>query len=119
MLFIYSLNLATLNQYCHPYYVASHASKNELFLPFSTPMTLFAPTDEAFDNLPREVYNRLDSDPDLLKNVLLGHVIPKNPIFYREGSLGSDQVYESAALNGTFLRVNVYLKNKFYDVSKI
>lgn len=90
-------------------------SNNELFLPFSTPLTLFAPTNEAFENIPREVFNQLDSDPELLKNVLLGHVIPKTPIFYRNGDLRNDQVYESAALNGTYLRVNVYLKNKFYD----
>ena len=95
----------------------SHNSTNELFLPFSTPLTLFAPTNEAFDELPKEVFNKLDSDPELLKNVLLGHVIPKNPIFYRNGELKSDQVYESAAINGSYLRVNVYLKNKFYDVS--
>ena len=56
---------------------------------------------------------------DLLKNVLLGHVIPKTPIFYRNGGLKSDQVYESATANGTILRVNVYLKNKFYDVSYV
>ena len=94
-------------------------SSNDLFLPFSTPLTLFAPTNEAIDNLPREVYGQLNSNPELLKNVLLGHVIPKTPIFYRNGGLKSDQVYESATANGTILRVNVYLKNKFYDVSYV
>ena len=97
----------------------SQNSKNELFLPFSTPLTLFAPTDEAFENLPQYVFSKLDSDPELLKNVLLGHVIPKNSIFYRDCDLKSDQVYESAVLNGTSLRVNIYLKNSFYDVSNI
>ena len=91
---------------------------NELILLFSSPLTLFAPTNEAFDNIPREVFNQLDSDRDLLKNVLLGHVVPKTTIFYRDGNLRNDQVYESAALDGTLLRVNVYLKNKFYDVSR-
>ena len=91
---------------------------NELILFFSSPLTLFAPTNEAFDNIPREVFNQLDSDRDLLKNVLLGHVVPKTTIFYRDGNLRNDQVYESAALDGTLLRVNVYLKNKFYDVSR-
>jgi len=81
----------------------------------SSPLTLFAPTNEAFEDIPREVFNQLDSDTELLKNVLLGHVIPQKSIFYRNGDLTSDQVYESAALNGTLLRVNVYLKNKFYD----
>lgn len=91
---------------------------NELILLFSSPLTLFAPTNEAFDNIPREVFNQLDADRDLLKNVLLGHVVPKTTIFYRDGNLRNDQVYESAALDGTLLRVNVYLKNKFYDVSR-
>jgi len=81
----------------------------------SSPLTLFAPTNEAFENIPREVFNQLDADRDLLKNVLLGHVVPKTTIFYRDGNLRNDQVYESAALDGTLLRVNVYLKNKFYD----
>ena len=96
---------------------ANETSTNELFLPFSSPLTLFAPTNEAFEDIPREVFNQLDSNTELLKNVLLGHVIPQKSIFYRNGDLTSDQVYESAALNGTLLRVNVYLKNKFYDVS--
>ena len=85
--------------------------------PFSSPLTLFAPTNEAFDELPTDVFSKLESDPELLKNVLLAHVIPKNTIFYRDGELKDDQVYESGALNGTYLRVNVYLKNKFYNVS--
>jgi len=80
-----------------------------------SPLTLFAPTNEAFEGIPREVFNQLDSDPELLKNVLLGHVIPQKTIFYKDGNLTSDQVYESAALSGTLLRVNVYLKNQFYD----
>ena len=93
-------------------------SRNELFLPFSAPLTFFAPTDEAFGNLTKEEFKKLDSDPELLKNVLLGHVVPKKALFYRGGALEEDQVYESAAPTGPLLRVNIYLKSKFFDVSR-
>ena len=61
--------------------------------------------------------SKLDEDPELLKSVVLGHVIPNHALFYGRSELKSDQVYQSAARNGTLLRVNVYLKSKFFDVS--
>ena len=81
-------------------------------------MTFFAPTDEAFGNLTKVEFKKLDSDPELLKNVLLGHVVPKKALFYRGDTLGEDQIYESAAPTGSLLRVNIYLKSNFFDVSK-
>ncbi|XP_035690622.1 transforming growth factor-beta-induced protein ig-h3-like isoform X1 [Branchiostoma floridae] len=39
-------------------------------------MTVFAPTDSAFDNVPQETLNRLLADRRCLKNLLLHHVIP-------------------------------------------
>ncbi|XP_059092190.1 periostin-like [Tigriopus californicus] len=41
----------------------------------SGPFTIFAPTDEAFDLIPREALNELLDDPSALKNVLLKHVV--------------------------------------------
>lgn len=41
----------------------------------SGPFTIFAPTDAAFDLIPREALNELLEDPSALKNVLLKHVV--------------------------------------------
>ena len=40
------------------------------------PFTVFAPTDEAFANLPEGVVDSLLANPDKLKQVLLYHVVP-------------------------------------------
>lgn len=74
------------------------------------PLTLFAPTNEAFANLPPATVNALTSDPELLKNVLLYHVIPKSAI--PSSALKADN--KVATATGTTLRVNVY--NKYYPV---
>lgn len=39
------------------------------------PFTIFAPTDDAFNNLPAGTLDNLLKNPDLLRNVLLYHVI--------------------------------------------
>jgi uncharacterized surface protein with fasciclin (FAS1) repeats len=40
------------------------------------PFTVFAPTDAAFAKVPQATLNALAADPDLLKSVLLYHVVP-------------------------------------------
>lgn len=39
------------------------------------PFTVFAPTNAAFDKLPKEVLEKVGSDKELLKKVLLAHVV--------------------------------------------
>lgn len=48
------------------------------------PLTVFAPTDEAFAAVPEETLAELQSDPEALRRVLLYHVV--------EGDVTSDQV---------------------------
>merc|ERR1712223_1664574 len=40
------------------------------------PFTVFAPTNEAFERLPQSTVDALTADPELLKKVLLYHVVP-------------------------------------------
>jgi uncharacterized surface protein with fasciclin (FAS1) repeats len=40
------------------------------------PFTVFAPTNDAFDALPAYIGNVLESDPDLLGDILTYHVVP-------------------------------------------
>ena len=42
------------------------------------PFTVFAPTEEAFRAVPKETLNKLAGDKELLKKVLLYHVVPAN-----------------------------------------
>jgi OOP family OmpA-OmpF porin len=47
----------------------------ELADPGADPVTLFAPTDDAFDDVPADVIAELRADPDLLHRVLRHHVV--------------------------------------------
>lgn len=76
------------------------------------PFTLFAPTNEAFAKLPKEVVASLTSNPDALKDVLLLHVIPNAAI--KAGDLAKDQ--KVAAANGKPIRVNKYTKGRYTKV---
>merc|ERR1711973_826668 len=69
--------------------------------------TIFAPTNEAFAALPSEVVAALTSDPELLKNTLLYHVIPNAAI--PSSALKADNKVDTAT--GAPLRVNVYKKH--------
>jgi uncharacterized surface protein with fasciclin (FAS1) repeats len=53
------------------------------------PLTVFAPTDEAFAAVPEETLAALADDPEQLKRVLLYHVV--------EGAVTSDQVADGAS----------------------
>jgi len=73
------------------------------------PFTVFAPTNEAFAKLPTELVNTLTSDVELLKKVLLFHVV--------SGEVYSKDLSNDLSVNsveGSPLRVNIYLKSKFY-----
>lgn len=69
------------------------------------PFTVFAPTEEAFAAVPDEVLNALMEDKELLKSVLLYHVVP--------GKVKAEQVVTmsgqeaSTALEGKSLRIRV------------
>jgi uncharacterized surface protein with fasciclin (FAS1) repeats len=90
------------------------AGLNETLALEEGPFTIFAPTDEAFDNLPEDLVANLTSDPEMLKQVLLGHVVPG--VAFKAADLeDEDTVFESA--QGSTLRVNLYLKSTFYGVS--
>merc|ERR1711997_855513 len=76
----------------------------------SGPFTVFAPDNDAFARLGDSVLATLGSDVELLKKVLLYHVVSGN-------------IYSSAATNnakldsvqGAPILVNLYLKSEYYD----
>merc|ERR1712026_8567 len=68
------------------------------------PATIFAPTNKAFAEVPQATLDALLSDNELLKSVLLYHVIPNAAIFSNQ--LEADQSVGTAA--GAPLRVNVF-----------
>merc|ERR1711997_64097 len=75
------------------------------------PFTIFAPTNEAFEKLPKSMVDELMANPDALKKILLYHVIPsevKSPAIYQDDLL-------LASAEGTKLRVNTYMKRFYYD----
>ena len=64
------------------------------------PFTVFAPTDEAFKNLPKGALDNLLKDKEALKNVLLYHVV--------SGNVSSAQVVDldkATTLNGSDLKI--------------
>jgi len=73
------------------------------------PFTVFAPTNEAFAKLPADLVDTLTGDVELLKKVLLFHVV--------SGEVYSKDLSNDLSVNsveGSPLRVNIYLKSKFY-----
>merc|ERR1712021_9962 len=75
------------------------------------PFTIFAPTNEAFEKLPKSTVDELMANPDALKKILLYHVIPSE--------VKSSDIYQDdllvASAEGTKLRVNTYMKRFYYD----
>lgn len=65
--------------------------------------TIFAPTNAAFAALDPMLVDDLMADPELLKSVLLYHVVPGH-VF--SSDLSNDLVVETA--QGSSLRVNIY-----------
>merc|ERR1711973_30090 len=72
------------------------------------PFTVFAPDNNAFAKLPKSLVNALTSDVELLKKVLLYHVVPG---VVRSGDITDDLTTASA--EGSDLRANVYYKSKY------
>lgn len=54
------------------------------------PVTVFAPTDDAFKAVPAATLDKLSKDPELLKSVLSYHVVP--------GSIKSASIQENSTL---------------------
>ena len=77
------------------------------------PFTVFAPTNEAFAKLPKSTVEALTNDPELLKKVLLYHVIPSE---IKSSAITENDVLVDSA-EGSKLRVNTYMKKFYYDVS--
>ena len=77
------------------------------------PFTVFAPTNEAFERLPKSTVEALTANPELLKKVLLYHVVPSE--LKSSAATEEDTLVDSA--EGSKLRVNVYMKKFYYDVS--
>ena len=78
----------------------------------SGPFTVFAPTNEAFSKLPESTLEALGSDVELLKKVLLYHVV--------SGEIPSSAAKNNVKLEsiqGAPILVNLYQKCKYYDVS--
>jgi len=74
------------------------------------PFTVFAPDNNAFDNLPVETVEALNADPDLLKKVISYHVVSGKIM---SSDISNDVSVDS--LEGSALRTNVYLQSKYYD----
>jgi len=75
------------------------------------PFTVFAPTNEAFDKLPKETVDALMADTEMLKKVLLYHVIPSE---VKSSAITEEDVAVESA-EGTKLRVNTYMQKFYYD----
>lgn len=67
---------------------------------------MFAPTDQAFSLLPKDVLNKLMNDKQLLKDVLTFHVLSGKVM---SGDLKNDMTAETL-FNNKKLRVNIYGK---------
>jgi uncharacterized surface protein with fasciclin (FAS1) repeats len=74
------------------------------------PFTVFAPTDEAFAAVPQETLDALAADPDLLRSVLLYHVVEGEARASDVASMSSAETLNgdsvSLRANGETVRVN-------------
>jgi uncharacterized surface protein with fasciclin (FAS1) repeats len=78
------------------------------------PYTVFAPTDEAFAQVPKETLDGLAADPEKLKSVLLYHVV--------EGSVPSSEVVNvdsAETLNGQAVSIDVRDGQVYVDDAKV
>ncbi|XP_023346423.1 transforming growth factor-beta-induced protein ig-h3 [Eurytemora carolleeae] len=73
------------------------------------PFTVFAPTNEAFNKLPASLLATLQSDIELLKKVLLYHVV-SGEVYSKD--ITNDITVDS--VEGSKLRANIYLKSPYY-----
>ena len=78
------------------------------------PYTLFAPINEAFDELDPKLRDTLDNDEEFLSELLSYHVV--------QGKILAKSLPEqttATTLEGSPLHVNLYLKSQFYKVRMI
>jgi len=76
----------------------------------SGPFTVFAPDNDAFSRVPQSIMDALASDVELLKKVLLYHVV--------SGDIRSSAAENNVKLDsvqGAPILVNLYLKSEYYD----
>ena len=78
------------------------------------PLTVFAPTNEAIEALPASLVASLMEDTEMLKQVLLFHVVAGEIT-----SSMADNNIQLPSVAGPPLLVNLYLKSKYYDVSGV
>jgi len=76
------------------------------------PFTVVAPDNAAFDKLPAELLATLAGDVELLKKVLLFHVVPGMAVMRKD--IGNNMVVPFPDVDSVHI-VNVYLKSKYYD----
>eukprot|EP00091_Calanus_sinicus_P022801 TRINITY_DN7422_c0_g1_i8.p1 TRINITY_DN7422_c0_g1~~TRINITY_DN7422_c0_g1_i8.p1 ORF type:complete len:299 (-),score=114.09 TRINITY_DN7422_c0_g1_i8:101-997(-) len=76
------------------------------------PFTVVAPDNEAFAKLPAELLATLSGDVELLKKVLLFHVVPGMAVMKKD--IANNMVVPFPDADSLHI-VNVYLKSKFYD----
>jgi len=75
------------------------------------PFTVVAPTNDAFAKLPAELVEMLVADTELLKKVLLHHVVSGMAV--TRDKITNDALVPT--VEGSIHRVNVYLKSDYYD----
>ncbi len=78
------------------------------------PLTVFAPTNDAFARMPQFVSRALERNPELVTDVLLYHVVP--------GALLAEDVLAETSLTtaqGSDLRVRLAGQNAFVNTSRI
>ena len=80
------------------------------------PFTVVAPDNEAFAKLPAELVATLTGDVELLKKVLLFHVVPGMAVMRKD--IMNNMVVPFPDVDSLHI-VNVYMQSKFYDVRDV
>jgi len=75
------------------------------------PFSVAAPSNDAFAKLPAELVDTLKADTELLKKVLLSHVV--QGMTAMSSDMMNDMTVETMA--GIQHRINIYLKSDYYD----
>ena len=76
-------------------------------------MTVFAPTNGAFERLSNQTIANLTDDPHMLEQLIMYHVVPNKKIMISDLE-DEDMVLKSVV--GDSLRLNTYLRSQFYQV---
>ena len=78
------------------------------------PFTVVAPDNHAFSKLPADLVDTLMGDVELLKKVLLFHVVPGMAVMRKD--ITNNMIVPFPDVDSVHI-VNVYLQSKYYDVS--